>query len=213
MKLQSLLGPSALLAATTLAALSPLADPGPRAQRQDPSRPPLWDLGVEHRNRQLHEAIRGAWFLTKHEHPLFNAKELSTRAYLLIGDGFLSLELHGIFFDGPHEEVVFQTGMHRFDFDKLGQLVTSSLIGTNHMIEDMPVMFERPGTLRRFRVVYGGETLELVRTSDQSRLTFRRLKTQSLSGRDIYGRELPDPDSEGEDSKAKGSGLPGGNRR
>lgn len=158
----------------------------PSALSQDPADPPMWDLGIGKRNEVAREAIQGCWMLVEYDRPGTNDNGDTTRGYMLIANGFLSLEVHGIV--GNLGDIAFQTGTHSYDMNQRGELVTSSLIGTNSPGPDDPLSFERPGRERTFRMTYGPDTLELTRVEDDVKLSFRRVKPPEIE-RDIFGRD------------------------
>ena len=186
-----------------LCALLLLFVAAPSRGPQDGKDRPLWDLGVTDRNKQLFEAIQGAWTLTEFARPGYRPDDHETRGFLVATGGFLSIEIHGLQEERFGDRFYFQTGTHRFEFTLLGRLNLTSLIGTTNMPDTREIQFERPGLVREYVVSCTGETLELTRIDDGSTLTFRRLKADPGAHRDIFGRET-EPAAEPATDPAKG---------
>lgn len=136
----------------------------------------------------LAESMRGGWQLVQLESNEFESAGRTMRGFLLIGEGFLSVEIHLTWtVGGAFQEDKFQSGIHEYQLDQTGILTTTTLIGAGYDAEG-ELAWEAPGTRRRYRVALNGNFLNLVR-ADGSRLTFTRRNPVRSSGRDMFGRK------------------------
>ena len=124
---------------------------------------------------QKEELILGAWQLVggkMEEHALTGG---NLAGYLIVMEGYLSLEVHGRFeAESGRPVTFFQTGTMRWKLDAGGNLATSSLIGTSNWTTLTRVAFTEPGGKQTYRLDVSGRQLTLERPG-QSRLVFRRL--------------------------------------
>jgi len=179
-----------------LLACLPLAyQQGQQEQRPDPDGVDETAVDVfgrpetdDENNGSLFERMQGAWQLVHIEDPLLSTDGRSHRGFLLVSGNFLAIEVH-IAWDAPDGEPIedaHQSGIHEFQVDPFGRLVTRALIGS-FLDEQDELDWEIPGTPRAFRVTTEGKFLSL-RREDGSRLDFARRKAFTSRARDVFGR-------------------------
>lgn len=172
------LAPVATLAATLTGALA-LAG---LALAQSPAERPAGRTGQEGRipssfysdrvTPETHRAMQGVWRIEKMEWRGQSWAGGDIAGFAVIDEGHLALELHAKIFLNSAQEMLLQTGIYRYDFDEVGQLVTYALIGSDTIQDPLEVTPTPPGEASRFRVRLGGDVLTLTRP--ESSLTMRR---------------------------------------
>lgn len=160
----------------------------PATQEPTDDEIPPWDFGASKRNAELMEGLRGAWMLQNIQGP--SGTPRSARGFMLIGDGFLSMEIHGLLSAVGESAPVFQSGVHLFELTPVSYLQTTGLIGVNNMTDPNVTEFERPGLIREFRVELNDPFLTLRRRGDNTALKFKRIQHPNSTKRDLFGREI-----------------------
>jgi len=140
---------------------------------------------------KLYEELQGCWQLTTIESNLIGAAGRNMIGYLLIGDGFLSVEIHMNWMQAGRElEDAFQSGIHEFTLDDFATLTTSTLVGAS-LDDDFELELERAGVQRTYQVKVAGAFLELTRSDGAVYVFSRRPSRTGRGDRDIFGNPLP----------------------
>ena len=119
-----------------------------------------------------HRDMQGVWRLEKLEWngDVWDARDLA--GFALIGPGHVALEVHARILVNTAEEMLVQTGIYRYDFNDVGELVLHALIGTDNIQEPLETSPTPPGQQSRYRVTLAEDVLILARP--QSRMQLRR---------------------------------------
>ena len=148
----------------------------PALPQDPPERDQRWPFGLEKEIERLNEGIVGPWQLVSAEMPTRAIDPGRVKGYLLVMEGYLSLEVHlqavkslpdtlGLFF---------QTGTHRWRVNEQAKIETHSLIGMHNFTFDEEPEFQPPGERKTFEVQLDEDRLTLRKPGD-STLVFRRL--------------------------------------
>lgn len=179
------------------------------------------DLGVDIYGRPLardgenpYLQLQGCWQLFEFDHPELPVDDLTAVGNMLITDHFLALEFHVEFpsepdFFGELFELVFQSGIHEYQIDQLGQLRTSSLIGAA-VSPDRELLWQPGGDVREYRIEFRDNTLTLTNDQD-ARFSFIRVRPSlvepgffgNTDDRDLFGRKIRVPSSAPEDGSTE----------
>jgi hypothetical protein len=163
----------------------------PLAQEDEEEDLPTLGLTVLTPAQKLFEDLLGCWQLSTIESPHIGAAGRVMRGYLLVGDGFLSVEIHMAWDQaGRQLEDAFQSGIHEFTLDDFGTLRTSTLIGAS-LDDYFELEWERPGVAREYQVKLAGAFLELRRSDGAVYVFSRRPSRAGRADRDIFGNPLP----------------------
>ena len=163
-------------------------DPIPGEEEQDD---PVLGLTPLTPAEKLYDEIQGCWQLATIESNLIGAAGREMSGYLLIGDGFLSVEIHMVWSRGEKVlEDAFQSGIHEFTLDDFSTLRTTSLIGAT-LDNHFEIEWERAGVVREYQVTQIGAFLELRRTDGSVYVFSRRPSHTGRNDRDIFGNPLP----------------------
>jgi len=188
--------------------------PGRRASESDRAR--------------MTKGLQGLWRMTEFDIPGRFVPERAEKGFLLVSGNHMSMEIHGGWFEGDSSDPsvrgnsnrrivsgLTQTGIHTFEINEWGKLVTRSLIGTKSTI-DGGYEFEPPGAERQYELDVSGARL-ILNGDDGRTLVFKRMREtrrrKDLFGRptddevieglpreptkrDIYGRPIKDPDED-----------------
>jgi hypothetical protein len=162
--------------------------PGRRASKADQTR--------------IIKGMQGLWRMTELDVPGRFTPAQGERGYLLVSGNHMSMEIHGDWYEedsfdpsvrgNSNRRIVAgltQTGIHTFEINEWGKLVTRSLIGTKSTL-DGAYEFEPPRTQRIYDVEASGARLVL-RSDDGRSLIFKRMR-EVRSRTDLFGR--PDED-------------------
>jgi hypothetical protein len=121
---------------------------------------------------ETHRSMQGVWRIEKMDWRGQSWAGGDIAGFAVIDQGHMALELHVKIFVNSAQEMLLQTGIYRYDFDEVGQMVTHALIGTDTIQDPLEVTPTPPGEGSRFRVRLGGDVLVLTRP--ESSLTMRR---------------------------------------
>ena len=147
------------------------------SQAQKPERGSGWGWNTQDQKARLHAEVLGFWELThlSGEGSAFAGADL--KGYLLFAPDYFAFEYH---FREPTEirgldNTYFQSGIHKYRFDGMGRMETSSMIGSSGGDDVGGLEFEEPGRARAFMIELAGDHLVLAHTF--SRFEFRRIAT------------------------------------
>lgn len=141
--------------------------------------------------------LQGLWQLVDIDDPDLPRPSREHEGYMLIHGRSLALELHvqwsdaryrGVLFFARgrwHPADVFQTGIHQFQLDRLGNMRTTALIGS-YLDEEDRLLWEDAGTVHEYRVEVFDNSLSLM-LPDGGRYDFARHRSPSDSQLDFYG--------------------------
>lgn len=154
---------------------------------------------------RIQAELQGMWKLTAMDWPLLRGASTEQVAYCLVNGNVLSMEYH-VVVKGPEqrtEQVIFDSGMWRFEIGEANRLMLTSIIGSFLRPEDPNVLwspfvgkanrleFRAPGSKHRYDIQLLGDKLILTHASGQ-KLTFQRADIGTVQRRDAYGRVIPE---------------------
>jgi len=145
------------------------------------------------------KTMQGFWVLKEFDWPHLHGVDSEFRGYCLVGGNHISFEVH-IGLKGPDQklnDVMFDSGIWRFEVGQANRLVMNSRIGS-FLDKDNRVAFRPEDTQCRYEVLAVGDQM-VWRKADGQRLVFERLLDGGPAREDVFGRKLPEPkDDEGE---------------
>lgn len=138
-----------------------------------------WDHKAE--QGRLHKDIVGFWELTTMTGDGLTYTGADLKGYLLFAVDHLAFEYH---YAAPSDIrgvdiISFQSGIHRYRFDGMGRMETSSLIGAGGGDAEDGIFLEEPGLPRVFLIELTGDHLVLSHTF--SRFEYKRVPTTPYS--------------------------------
>ncbi len=164
-------------------------------------------FGRTRMRRSENGGLTGMWQLLAMDLEGYPEEGLLTAGYMLIGRGFLSLEMHAIYEDGRvRDEQIedgFQTFMAEYELISGDRMVCRTLIGSFLDEEDDYLDFELVGETREYTVERDGEFLTL-RWGEDDWMTFARRLPSSGTLEDIFGKEGGEPSKAGPDIFGRG---------
>lgn len=141
--------------------------------------------------------LQGLWQLVDIDDPELPRSSREHEGYLLVHGKALAFELHVQWSDAHYRGVlffsrgrwdpadVFQTGIHQFQLDRLGNLRTTALIGS-YLDEEDRLAWEDAGATREYQLEVSDNSLTLVRP-DGARYDFARHRSAIGSQLDFFG--------------------------
>ena len=137
----------------------------------------------------LLEQLQGGWILRELEAPDLDENTRQQKAFMVIGGGFLAIELQIAWGARDEDEWIdgyFQSGVSRIWFERSTVLVAKELIGVTTN-EEYELEIEPPGKERRYRVRFHGKNELELAMEDGPTFSFKRLQNGSTR-RDPSGR-------------------------
>jgi hypothetical protein len=158
------------------------------ATAQDPKPKPVGPKGQRIANAALVESMQGCWRLKElHSNTLRNEQRQEV-GYCLVTENYFSIELHWGWMDDTGTRALrkdFQSGMHRFEIDHRGRVVTSTMVGS-FVNREEKLEFEAAGKSRTYDVQVDPKGMTWKR-DDGTRFVFERV-TEGIDAKSRYGR-------------------------
>jgi hypothetical protein len=200
--------PLALLTTVLLPALyqdpDKTQDPPPDEEEEETVEEVERDIFGRLRTRKVpkDEALQGMWQLLAMEIEGYPTSGLVPDGYLLIGDGFLSFQMHATYDQDELNGLTFadgyQTFMAEYKLDAGEELICQTLIGSWLDEEQDSLEFEDGGSIREYQLERKGKLLTL-HWGKGDWMTFGRRLTGARRLKSIYGRDRGEPTDEGPD--------------
>ena len=184
------LGAVALLA-LGLAAVARNQEPDPPAETPGGRGYP-WDRIAEQKNSRAQDDLEGVWQLINLENTGLAQGSRGQHGIALVTRTHFSFELHIRWTRGLDEvnDIEFQSGIHSYEVDSLGNLVLTSMIGADLDANGL-LQFQTTGQKRVYTMDLRNDALILTKPNGP-KFTFKRLSGGANSSKyDIYGRRIP----------------------
>jgi hypothetical protein len=145
----------------------------------------------------MHAGMQGIWKIEKIRWgpELYQGQDLT--GFMLIDEGHLAFELHARAYDDFGGEVlIYQSEVARYHFNPVGEIVLTTLIGSDNLEPGEVVTSAPPGQTRNYRVRLAGDVLLL--DAQERQVSLRRMPAPKPP---FYERQEP-----AENAAAEGAG-------